>query len=234
MAESNFPYHFRAALNGFNREDVVAYIESSTREYEAQILTLNNEIRSLNTKLDEAQQELEQARDREILHQDSEELQDRISELEKENRALQDQILELKSQDDAAGVSNHEDSYTAQQDLSAPILPVGEVLPVDLAPSKDFSELELAAYRRAEMTERLARDRAQDVYRQVQSVFQNSGAKLDSRKSDLEIITKSIQTDVNQLMTLLSSIHSAYDDAEQAFEEVKYHNGLTDDDDTND
>ena len=101
------------------------------------------------------------------------------------------------------------------------------MIPTPIAPTKDYTELELAAYRRAEMTERLARERASDVYRQVQAVFSHANAKIDTGKSDLEQMTKTLQADMNQMMTLLENIRSAYSEAELSFEEVSEKNRQT-------
>ena len=109
------------------------------------------------------------------------------------------------------------------QDLSAPIPPVEEVIPA-VAPAKDYTELELAAYRRAELTERLARERSGDVYRQVQSVFEQANAKLDTGRADLENLSRTLTADVNEMLTLLTNLNSAYRQAEDSFAEIDARN----------
>lgn len=44
--------NFRSALNGFNREDVVRYIEYINNQHNAQVNQLNTEIQALRTELD--------------------------------------------------------------------------------------------------------------------------------------------------------------------------------------
>ena len=113
---------------------------------------------------------------------------------------------------------------TVTQDLEEPIPPVAEVLPVTVAPSKDYTELELAAYRRAELTERLARERSGDVYRQVQSVFEQANARLDTGRADLENLSRTLTADVNEMLTLLTNLNSAYRQAEESFAEIDARN----------
>ena len=223
MADNHIPYQFRSAINGFNREDVVAYIESSSMEHEAQLQTLQNEVQDLRLKLAEAREALSQAESAQKQEMDLEAVQERIRSLEEENRSLREQMEERMTPAAA------EEALPGKNEpirLDAPILPVGEVLSVDAAPSKDFSELELAAYRRAEIAERLARERTQDVYRKLQSVFQSTGMRLDQNRADLEALTRALQSDVTQMMSLLSSIQGAYRDAELSFGEVRDQNQI--------
>ena len=109
---------------------------------------------------------------------------------------------------------------TVTQDLNEPIPPVAEVLPASVAPSKDYSELELAAYRRAELTERLARERSGDIYRQVQSVFAQANERLDTGRADLENLSRTLTANVNEMLTLLTNLNSAYRQTETSFAEI--------------
>ena len=111
-----------------------------------------------------------------------------------------------------------------EQDLTAPIPEISEVLPADVAPSRDYTEMELAAYRRAELAERVARDRAADVYREISSVFQHADSRLGVGKADLAEMTKAVQSDVSQLLHVLESIRSIYSEAEVSFNAVREKN----------
>ena len=234
-------FHFRTALHGFHREDVVRYIDQITQANEndkQRLMDANarlyqeleqagaaaqklQQMRGLETELGAARQKMaDLTEENNTLRSRCAELEAEVEEAKKAAKAAAEQPLQAVGEA-AAPVS---DSVPVPQDLSAPIPPVQEITPTEQAPSKDYTEMELAAYRRAEMAERLARERAADVYRQVQSVFTHATAKMDTGKSDLEQLTQTIQEDVNQMMLLLSNIRSAYDEAELSFGEVSQRN----------
>ena len=101
-----------------------------------------------------------------------------------------------------------------------PIPPVAEAVPVPAEPGRNYEELELAAYRRAEMTERLARERAEGVYRQVQSVFGDANGKLDERRAELEQISQALASNVNEMLAALTNLNSTYRQTEASFFEI--------------
>lgn len=216
---------FRAALHGYNREDVVAFIDRLTREHEDATRRLQERNEQLRAELNEANEALAAAGDNAETEKALSDAQTLIADLRARNAELEEQCQALSAQLEQREEETPDTvPMSINQDLDAPIPPVMEVLPVELQPSKDYTELELAAYRRAELAERLARERASDVYRQVQSVFNHANTKLDTGKSDLEQLTGTLREDVNQLLNLLNNIHSAYDEAEQSFAEVSERN----------
>ncbi len=224
MYESLNPNQFRAALHGFNREDVVAYIESLTVDHKKELSLLQESNAQLRGELQNASALLEKAKENANAKEQAQQLQleltaahEEIASLTAENRALQQENAALKAAKPAAAAP-------AAPALGAPIPPISEVLPPQPTPQRDYSEMELAAYRRAEVTERLARERAQDVYRQVRAVFANAANKFDTGKSDLDQMTKTLQMDVNQLLQLLANIRSAYNEAELSFQAVSEKN----------
>lgn len=119
---------FRSALGGFNREDVVRYIEYMNNQHKA-------EIEQLNTQLQTAQEALNRANSA-----SNEEL---LAKLE----AAQARCAELEAQ------------------LGQTPVVTGD---------------ELEAYRRAERAERLARDRASQIYAQANGALADATAKVEA------------------------------------------------------
>ena len=223
MAETINGKNFRTALHGFNREDVVAYIDSVSLEQEKERRFLQDANVRLQKELDEAKAALEEAKENPELLAQLEEARSKLSEAEASVEALKAENTSLLAKNHAleAELSQLREQKTVPNaaPLSSPIPPVAEVLPAQPS-QRDYSELELAAYRRAEVTERLARERAADVYRQVRAVFSNASARFDTGKSDLDQLTRNLQMDVNHLLQLRSTIRSAYSEAEQSFQAV--------------
>lgn len=80
--------NFRGAVGGFNREDVVRYIEYMNNKHSSQINQLNTEMQAL-------QEELAQLRGKSDLSEQLEEANARIAQLEQERDALADQVERL-------------------------------------------------------------------------------------------------------------------------------------------
>ena len=213
---------FRAALHGFNREDVVAYIDRLNQEHEEMLARLREENQQLQQRLEEANQALAEAEGKESLEQELNLAKAQIADLSAKAEELEARNQELEAAAAQAAEAPEElpETRPVTQDLAEPIPPVPQVLPVNVAPSKDYTELELAAYRRAELAERMARERAGDVYRQIQSTFSQANAKLDTGRADLEQLSRTLTNDVNEMLTLLTNLNAAYSQAEASFSEI--------------
>lgn len=77
---------FRSAFHGFNREDVVRFLETTVAKHGAQVRELEDEIKRLEG-------ELEQARQKE-----NPQMPEELEALRKENDALKKQVEELENQ----------------------------------------------------------------------------------------------------------------------------------------
>lgn len=77
--------HFRTAFNGFNREDVVRYLEFINNKHAAEVARLNNELDYLRTK----QQQTQDTRRLEALEQ-------QVAALTDENQSLLQQLAQLE------------------------------------------------------------------------------------------------------------------------------------------
>lgn len=215
---------FRTALHGYNREDVVAYIDKLNREHQEALLRLQERSDQLKAELTAANEALVNAADHAEAEQELAEAKAQIEELRTRCAQQEDQIDSLREQleqlEEAGNVQPETVPMPITQDLDAPIPPVQDVLPAELKPSKDYTELELAAYRRAELAERMARERAGEVYRQIQSTFSQANAKLETGRSDLEQLTRTLNTDINDLLDLLTNLNATYSQAEAGFAEI--------------
>lgn len=220
------PNQFRAALHGYNREDVVAFIDQMSREHQETVLRLEEKNERLRAELAQANEALESAGDKSEIETALAEAQAKVAELQERNSELEARVhsLEEALEEACAGSEDKIEPAIVTQDLNEPIPPVDEVLPVTVAPSKDYTELELAAYRRAELTERLARERSGDIYRQVQSVFEQANEKLGTGRADLENLSRTLTADVNEMLSLLTNLNSAYRQAENSFAEIDARN----------
>lgn len=133
------------------------------------------------------------------------ELRRQLEALEQENTALRDKVhlLELPhllSELEAAQVPD------AQEPAPEPA-PAAPEVPVS-APVSRFEQEELLAYRRAEAAERLACQRANKLYRSIQTICDDSAASMDSAGSEAQEALAVIAQQLQRIQDNLDRAHS--------------------------
>ena len=151
-------HHFRSAFNGFNREDVVHYIEYMNNQH-------NTKLEQLNAQLQEAQA---QPKDSELLA--------RLEAAEARCAQLEAQLAEQA---------------------------------VPHAPTEE----ELEAYRRAERAERLAQERAQQIYTQANAVLADVTVKAEAASGQISAIAEQVNTQMTQYQQSLCAAKNAFEEA---------------------
>ena len=147
---------FRTALGGFNRQDVVQYIEFINNQHNAQI-------EQLNTQLQNA---------REALAKATANPADLVAQLE----AAQARCAQLEAQ---------------------------------LEGKETPTNSELEAYRRAERAERMAQERAAQIYTKANAVLADATVKVESVSADMESIAQQIS---DQLQRSKETLQAAVTD----------------------
>ena len=178
------PKNFRTAFNGFNREDVVCYLEYLKSRHASEVNQLKAEAEGLRAKLDTFC-------DRQLEKRD-------CSGLEEENATLRQRIQELEQEKDALAAQ-----LTQQQEPA------------------DYPAQELEAYRRAERTEREARERAEQVYRRTNLVLDNAAAKLDCVTTQVGPLADSVLEQIRLLETGVGATRQSLQDALSVLEQLR-------------
>ena len=155
--------NFRSALGGFNRQDVVQYIEYMNNQH-------NSQIEQLNTQLRNAQEALAQAQ------------RNTDTDLQEQLAAALARCAELEAQ------------------LAASPAPVQK------------TDDELEAYRRAERAERMAQERAAQIYTQANAVLADATARVESVSEGMNAVAQQIadqlQTSKEQLQEAVSAMYA--------------------------
>lgn len=174
------PQNFRSAFNGFNRDDVVRYLEYINAKHTAQVNQLTSEADYLRSKLD--------------IQQDTQDQQEQVA-------ALQAEVAELKKQ--------LEEALAAKETLEQQLCAAPAAVPaVQASP-----EQELEAYRRAERTERIAKERAELVYHQVNGVLADATVKVDAVATEISTMADQVMLQLSQLQSAVSTSKQALKDA---------------------
>ena len=165
------PMNFRTAFNGFNREDVVHFVEYLNARHTAEINQLKAELDLLRSRAEAAP---------------AEDCSEALAAALAENEALKAQLAELQNR-----------SIEVE---AAPVITSG-------------AAQELEAYRRAERTERMARERAELVYHQVNGVLADATGKVDAAAIQLGDLTDKVSAQLAQLQEAVSGSRQALSDA---------------------
>ena len=184
------PQNFRSAFNGFNREDVVHYLEYINTKHNNQL----NQLTAENQELRAAAQK-----------QPSQDLQELVN-------SLQAQCAELTAQLETEKASNAE--LTGKLEVLE--ARCSELEKADAPASDAMSVLaseELETYRRAERIEREARERADLVYYQANGVLAEATAKVEGISADITDMADQVMRQLSQLQMAVSSSKQALQDA---------------------
>ena len=191
------PQNFRSAFNGFNREDVVKYLEYINSRHHAQVNQLTGENDYLRQQLEAAQ----------AAPGAQEELQ-RLQALCASQQAELEELRAVRTAMEArcSGMERElEEAQEAQRRAEEAQRKAEEVQ----STVRCGVEQELEAYRRAERMEREARERSEQIYRQTNSVLADATVQLeDSTGGIFEL--------ADQVMGQLEQLRSAVERSKQA------------------
>ena len=189
------PDNFRSAFNGFHREDVVRYIEHLNNGHTALVNQLNATMDALKAQLSDAQNRTPETVENPL----NTELQTRCAALEAELSALREENRRILAE--KAALLEEKNSLTAQ------------LAEAKNSASTAMQQQELEAYRRAERLERIARERAGQVYHQANGALADAALKLDEAFSQLGTLTDQVNAHLQQLQTAVDGSKQALADA---------------------
>ncbi len=179
---------FRTAMRGFNRTDVVQFIQRQTLEHEKTVRALQDENRRLKQDVAKAESERNAlVIEKQSLQREATDLRAKVTVLEAENALMAEKVRNAPQRSDSP--------------LDAPIAP-SPMLP------NTFDEMELSAYRRAELTERMARERALASTERMKQIFAQSFEKLSLLEGDYGVLLDACRNDFTQLQELLQNAQS--------------------------
>ena len=221
--------NFRSAFNGFNREDVVHYLEYLNSKHASLVSQLSQEADNLRQKLNLAADAIaaDSSRAERIaaLEAEQEELKMRLAEAVQAAETADAARTELEAECDAlrqqlgaASTAVDEDEVMALRHQLAEAREKCADLEAKLQMQNETAasvtmEKELEAYRRAERIERLARERADQLYRQTNGVLADATVKVDQVASDIGGMADQVLSQLQVLQQAVSESKQALKDA---------------------
>lgn len=228
------PQTFRSQLSGFNREDVIHYIEYVNSKHSTETNQLKNEIQNLNCELDSLRgsantEELEQA------HTTISELEQKCADLaqqleEAQNKATQQQTVSngQELEEANAAIANLEKScaqLTCQLEEANGKTVSLEQKCADLTRQLEQTRQEnteqenynrnqeLETYRRAERAERHARERAAQIYHQANGTLADASVQVDATAQQIGAMADQVMAQLSQLQSAVAGSKQALLDA---------------------
>ena len=191
---------FRTAVSGFNRTDVVNYIESASMEHQKALRKLTDERDKLAAENAQLQTQLTG-------------LQARLIQVQADNDALSEQLKAAEA---------------ARAEAAAQPQPAPEAEPIEEEPAAEtpeppaqepsLTEKELTAYRRAEQTERNAAVRARRIYTQLSNLCEDARSRYLDSGEEIAALTSDLSTGLSRLQDALADVQVIFDDAQNAFD----------------
>ena len=188
---------FRSALNGFNREDVVNYIEYLNTVHTAEINQLHSELEFLRNR--EPVVKVTPVVDEEAMAQQNDMIQQQASRI----RELFDRCKELEDKLAAA----EEAKAHAEEKLQAVVIQQNSF--------QTRASEELEAYRRAERIERQAKERAELLYQQSNGALAEASVRVEEAASQIGQLSDMVMAQIAQLQNAVFGTKQAMKDASQ-------------------
>ncbi len=190
--------NFRSSLHGFNRQDVANYLEYLNNRHAAQVNQLNTDLEALRRQAEAPAEDPQRTA-----------LEARCRELEQQLEAARQERDEALAQREAA----EQKLASARQDREEALLrSCGEKLEANR---------ELEAYRRAERTERMARERAEQVYSETGTVLTQASNRIEAALRQMTGISQQVTGQLDTLQTAIASSRLALQDAAQTIDKLK-------------
>lgn len=190
--------NFRSSLHGFNRQDVANYLEYLNNRHAAQVNQLNTDLEALRRQAEAPAEDPQRAA-----------LETRCQELEQQLAAARKERDEALAQKEAV-----------EQKLEAAQLDREEALLRSSGEKLDANR-ELEAYRRAERTERVARERAEQVYSETGTVLTQASNRIEAALRQMTGISQQVTGQLDTLQTAIASSRLALQDAAQTIDKLK-------------
>ena len=198
---------FRTAVSGFNRTDVVNYIESASMEHQKALRKLTDERDKLAAENAQLQTQLTGLQARLIQVQaDNDALTEQVNTLAQEGSDLADQLKAAEAARAEAGPIEEE---PAAETPEAP------------AQEPSLTEKELTAYRRAEQTERNAAVRARRIYTQLSNLCEDARSRYLDSGEEIAALAADLSTGLARLQDAFAEVQVIFDDAQNAFDDMQ-------------
>ena len=213
---------FRTAVSGFNRTDVVNYIESTSIEHQKALRKLTDERDKLAAENARLQVELAGLQKRlEQAQADNDALSGQVNALAQEGSDLAEQLKKSEEARQELLIRPAPQPEEPAEPAPQPEEPETEAAPEEPAQEPSLTEKELTAYRRAEQTERNAAVRARRIYAQLSSLCEDARTRYMDSGEEIAALAADLSTGLSRLQDAFAEVQVIFDDAQNAFDDMQ-------------
>ena len=213
---------FRTAVSGFNRTDVVNYIESTSIEHQKALRKLTDERDKLAAENARLQVELAGLQKRlEQAQADNDALSGQVNTLAQEGAELAEQLKQSEEARQELLIRPAPQAEEPAEPAPQPEEPETEAAPEEPAQEPSLTEKELTAYRRAEQTERNAAVRARRIYAQLSNLCEDARTRYMDSGEEIAALAADLSTGLSRLQDAFAEVQVIFDDAQNAFDDMQ-------------
>ena len=213
---------FRTAVSGFNRTDVVNYIESTSIEHQKALRKLTDERDKLAAENARLQVELAGLQKRlEQAQADNDALSGQVNALAQEGSDLAEQLKKSEEARQELLIRPAPQPEEPAEPAPQPEEPETEAAPEEPAQEPSLTEKELTAYRRAEQTERNAAVRARRIYTQLSNLCEDARSRYLDSGEEIAALAADLSTGLARLQDAFAEVQVIFDDAQNAFDDMQ-------------
>ena len=213
---------FRTAVSGFNRTDVVNYIESASIEHQKALRKLTDERDKLAAENARLQVELAGLQKRlEQAQADNDALSGQVNALAQEGSDLAEQLKKSEEARQELLIRPAPQPEEPAEPAPQPEEPETEAAPEEPAQEPSLTEKELTAYRRAEQTERNAAVRARRIYAQLSNLCEDARTRYMDSGEEIAALAADLSTGLSRLQDAFAEVQVIFDDAQNAFDDMQ-------------
>ena len=200
--------NFRSAFNGFNREDVVHYLEYLNSKHASEISQLNSELDYLRSQLAAAPET--ESVPAPATEEQAAQIQELLDSCNEKDALLETMLSEADAlKADAAD----KDAKIAQLQAELEALKAENAQLMQKPAATVNMEAELEAYRRAERVERKAKERAELIYHRVNGTLADATVKVDDAAALIGNLTEQVVARLSELQNAVTGSKAALKDA---------------------
>jgi len=184
--------NFRKSIGGFNREDVVQYIEFINNRHNTQVNQLKAELQTVKYEIAAAQQDA----------------------------SVKEELESVRAQLDAALAEKAEAELlkAETESLKAEVAALKTELE---AKSNECADRELEAYRRAERVERTAKERVTHIYAQVNSVLERVTRNSECTADQISQVVDSFARQITDMQAALEKSKQSIREAAETMKTIR-------------
>lgn len=193
---------FRTALNGFNREDVAAYLEKAAERYNA-LKEEKTELKKMVTELEGQLYELSSAQEKSAAPSEN------LSESNEAVAALQTEVAQLRSENAGllARLKEAESKAAAYADKVAEYDTLRQrIATLELDASRRAVEIEHNAEMRVKEMQQAARDEEAAFNRQMEATARVYQQSLSNESRNVTLTAKLVENEMSKIMQSLKEL----------------------------